>query len=105
MARELAFTARPFSGIEAKEMNLVNRSYSSKEEMMTDVTKIAHCIAKKSPLSVRNTKKTFVFGRDHSVQEGLEQVAQLNAGILFSEDSIEAMTSMIQKKEPSFADS
>ncbi|MAA77824.1 MAG: enoyl-CoA hydratase [Deltaproteobacteria bacterium] len=105
MARELTLTARPFSGQEAKEMKLVNRTYPSKEEMMDEVKKIAQCIAEKSPISVRNTKRTFVYGRDHSVQEGLEQVARLNAGILFSADSIEAMTSMMQKKKPSFLDS
>ena len=105
MARELALTARPFSGQEAKDIKLVNRIYPSKEEMMHEVQQIAQCIAEKSPLTVRNTKRTFVFGRDHSVQEGLEQVAQLNAGILFSADSIEAMTSMMQKKKPSFLDS
>ena len=105
MARELTMTARPFSGQEAKEIKLVNRTYPSKEAMMHGVKEIAQCIAKKSPLSMRNTKRTFVYGRDHSVQEGLEQVARLNAGILFSSDSTEAMTSMMQKKKPSFSDS
>ena len=105
MARELTMTARQFSGQEAREIKLVNRIYASKEEMMQDVKNIAECIADKSPLSIRNTKRTFVYGRDHSTQEGLEQVARLNAGILFSADSIEAMTSMMQKKKPSFLDS
>ena len=105
MARELTLTARPFSGQEAKELKLVNRIYPSKEEMMVKVKEIAQCIAEKSPLSVRNTKRTFVYGRDHSVQEGLEQVARLNAGILISADSMKAMASMMQKKKPSFLDS
>ena len=86
-------------------MKLVNRIYDSEAEMMTEVQKIAKRIASKSPLSIRNTKRTFLYARDHSVDEGLEQVARLNAGILFSSDSTEAMTSMMQKRPPHFKDS
>jgi len=104
LAREYTMTAEVFSGSQAKDMKLVNRSYPSQQEMMEDVRRIAHTIASKSPLSIRNTKRTFVYGRDHSIQAGLEQVARLNAGILFSEDSTEVMTAMMQKRPPTFSD-
>lgn len=45
---------------------------------MTEVINIAEEIAKKSPVAVQGTKVSLVYARDHSVQEGLNQIVSLN---------------------------
>lgn len=42
--------------------------------MMTEVMNIAEEIAKKSPVAVQGTKVSLVYARDHSVQDGLNQI-------------------------------
>ena len=80
VAREMAYTARPVDAEEARAIGLVNRVYDSRERMLQDVREIAGTIAAKSPLAVRSTKEVLLYTRDHSVAEGLNQVATWNAG-------------------------
>lgn len=42
--------------------------------MLEEVLKIAESIAKKSPVAVQGTKTSIVYSRDHTVQEGLDQI-------------------------------
>lgn len=103
IARELAYTGRKFSGAEAKEMQLVNQCYESRDEMLKEVYEIAQTIATKSPLAIRGTKEMFLYTRDHSVEEGLNYIATWNAGMLFSKDLQEAAMAGMQKRTPKFA--
>jgi enoyl-CoA hydratase/carnithine racemase len=104
MARELAFTGRPFSGIEAKEIGFVNRCYSSRDDMMVGVMEIARSVAAKSPLAIRGTKEMLLYTRDHSVAEGLNYAAIWNAALLQSEDFAEAFAAFKEKRLPKFTD-
>lgn len=45
--------------------------------MMTGVLEIAEQIACKSPVAIQGTKTAIVYGRDHSVQEGLDQMVSI----------------------------
>jgi enoyl-CoA hydratase len=47
---------------------------------------IARAIAARSPLAVRGTKELILYGRDHSVEDGLRYIANWNAGMLSIED-------------------
>lgn len=42
--------------------------------MMKAVFEIAKQIASKSPVAIQATKKSLVYSRDHSVQEGLDHI-------------------------------
>lgn len=42
--------------------------------MITEVVKIAEEISKKSPVAVQGTKVSLIYARDHSVNEGLDQI-------------------------------
>jgi enoyl-CoA hydratase/carnithine racemase len=104
LARELAFTGREFSGVEAHAIKLVNQIFADRESLMTAAFKTAAAIASKSPLAVRGIKDTLNYSRDHSVAEGLSYVASKNAAILVSSDLTEALSAAKQQRPPRFQD-
>jgi enoyl-CoA hydratase len=100
--REMAYTGRKVYGMESEKIGLVNDSLPTKEELMHHVTKIAGEIAQKSPLSIRGSKHILLHARDHSVAEGLNYMATWNAGMLVSNDLMEAFASKMQNRESKF---
>ena len=52
-AAELTYTARTFTGVEAKAMGLVLECFDSEAEMMKHVNQLALDIANKSPITTR----------------------------------------------------
>ena len=104
VARELAYTARTVGAQEAHSIRLLNNVFEDRHTLLEEVRKIANTIASKSPLTVRNTKKSFLYSRDHTVGEGLEHVARMNSAILFSDDAQEAILAMMQKRSPHYQD-
>lgn len=89
-ARELAFSAREFSGEEAERMGLVSGVFDSVDEMHRRVQAIAENLATKPPLALNGTKRALLFARDARVADGLKQVADWNAAALLSQDVAEA---------------
>jgi enoyl-CoA hydratase/carnithine racemase len=104
MARELAYTARKVNAQEAREMQLVNRVFDSREALQMGVRDIAATIAAKSPLSIRGVKEMITYARDHSVADGLNYVATWNAAMLMSNDLQEAMMAHMGKRQAEFKD-
>lgn len=104
MARELAYTGRKFSNQEAFDMGLINRQYADRDAMLEEVMGIAREIATKSPLSIRGTKQVMNYARDHSLQDGLNQIALWNAAMLMSDDIMKAMQAAMTKSQPTFQD-
>lgn len=90
LARELAFTARPFYADEAKEMGLVSRLFADKETMINRTLDVASLIASKSPIAIQGTKVNLIYSRDHTVAEGLQYIANWNQVMLQSEDIMKA---------------
>ena len=104
MMAEMAYTGRNVYGEEAAKIGLVNRTFATREELLTEVTKIAETIAEKSPIVIRGTKEILLHKRDHTVNESLEYVATWNAGMLFSNDIQEAFKAYMMKRKPEFED-
>ncbi|PCJ64750.1 MAG: enoyl-CoA hydratase [Candidatus Hydrogenedentota bacterium] len=102
MAREMAFTGRKLSGERALQFGLVNEVYDDKEEMLEGARTMAAEIAANPPLAVQGTKEILNYSDEHTVQEGLDYVAQWNASFLHSKDLTEAITSFVEKREPNF---
>ncbi len=102
IAREMAFTGRNMIGAEAEKAGLANGCFKTKEEMDAKVLEIAKQIASKSPLSIRGTKHILNYSRDNSVTDGLNYMATWNAGMLISNDLMEAFAAKMQKREPKF---
>lgn len=104
IARELAYTGRPFSGAEAKTIGFANCCYGSRDELMAGVAEIARAIAAKSPLAIRGSKEMLIYTRDHSVAESLKYMAIWNAALLQSDDLSEAFAAFMAKRNPKFRD-
>ena len=102
--RELAYTGRKFDAAEAKELGFVNEVYSSSEELVNEVEKIAKMIASKSPLVSRIIKKQINYARDHSVQDSLDYHAAWNSSLLSIADMETAMTAFMKKEGGTFED-
>lgn len=80
--RELAYTARFFGADEAQKHGLVSQVASDGNQAFEEALKLAKFIASKSPVAVSATKRSIVYSRDNSVQDGLDHVATLNASML-----------------------
>ncbi len=104
MTRELAYTGRNVAADEAQRLGLVNRCFATTEELAAGVRDIAATIAGKSPQAIRGIKQVLNHGRDHSIAEGLDFVAEWNADHLLSPDLAEVMAAQREKRSPRFAD-
>lgn len=105
-AREMAYTCRDVRGSEAEAMGLVNACVDTEdpEELLAHVTEVARGLAAKSPLALRGTKHAITYARDHSIADGLDQIATWNASALISDDLTEAVTAFAEGRAPRYAD-
>jgi enoyl-CoA hydratase len=97
--RELAYTGREVGAAEAQAVGLVTRVFDTREALHAGVREVAARIAAKSPLAIRGVKEMLNYSRDHSVADGLNQVATWNAAMLLSEDLLAA-----QRPQATFRD-
>lgn len=100
--RELAYTGRDFGVQEAMQQGLLSRSFESSSELMEASLQLAEIIAEKSPVAILGCKRSLVHGRDHSVKEGMEFIANWNSWATQAPDLVEAIVSRLQKKKPNF---
>nr|XP_045600528.1 delta(3,5)-Delta(2,4)-dienoyl-CoA isomerase, mitochondrial-like [Procambarus clarkii] len=99
LVRELCFSARKFFSSEALQCGFVSRVFEDKDSLLEAALDMASTIASKSPVAVQTTKIALVHSRDHSVQEGLDNLANINMTMLQSEDlRISAMSLMSKGK-------
>lgn len=70
-ARELALTARTFSGTEAKNIGLVSAVLSDQKTLMRHGADVATSIAAKSPVAVAGTKQVLLYQRFGGKYDGL----------------------------------
>lgn len=104
VTRELAYTGRTVSGREAAQLRLVNGCFDDPAQLAAGVAELARELAAKSPLALRGTKHAITYARDHSVADGLEQIATWNAATLLSTDLDEAIAAHREKRTPRYAD-
>jgi enoyl-CoA hydratase len=104
VARELAYTGRRMGAAEAKEVGLVNRVYDTHDEMVREVTALAHEIASKSPLAIWGSKEMLLYSRDHSVADGLDRIATWQTGMFQPADMLESFTARAEGRDPVFPD-
>jgi len=102
--RELAYTGRTVDAREAAAQGLLTRVFDDRAALDEGVLAIARTIAQKSPLAIRGSKQALNYARDHSVADGLEQIATWNAAMLLSEDLMAIMLKGRKDAAPQFRD-
>jgi enoyl-CoA hydratase len=101
-AKELSYTGRHFSGIEALKMGYVLECFADKEILVQHALDMAKMIASKSPLTIRGIKQTINYQRDHTTADSLYQIKYHNAATILSDDLVQAVTGMTTKSKPTF---
>jgi len=101
-AREMAYTGKRVPANRALQFGLVNDVYPDHTSMLEGARALASEIAANSPLTVQGTKQVLQYSEEHTVQEGLDFVAQWNASRLKTNDLIEAVTAFMEKRDPVF---
>ena len=104
LVRELAYTGRRFTADEAKHWGFVNRIEASHEAAIEAGLALAREIAAKSPMAIAGIKQVLNYGRDHSIDDGLDYVAVWNAAMLPGEDMETAVKAQIARETPRFRD-
>lgn len=102
MAREMALTGRFIKADRALACGLVNEVHSDRDTMLVAARAMADEIAANSPMAVQGVKSVLNFSDEHSVEEGLEYVAQWNSSFIQSNDVNEAVAAFIEKRPPVF---
>ncbi|EZA48298.1 hypothetical protein DMN91_002528 [Ooceraea biroi] len=97
LVKELVYTARKYPAAEALESGFISRMFDNEESLLSKSIEIAEDIANKSPVAVQVSKKSMIYSRDHSVQEGLDHIVTSNSAMLQSEDFINAVMSQATK--------
>ena len=101
-AAELALTGKDVDARRAKDIGLVNDIVDDAEGVVRAARQMAAEMAALSPLAVQGTKAVLAANDGRTVAEGLDYVATWNAGMLVSDDLIEAMTAFMEKRPPRF---
>jgi enoyl-CoA hydratase len=104
LVNELAYTGRKMFGIEAKDAGLCNATFVQQEDLYTHTEELAKQISEKSPVVIRGTKKVLAYAQDHTIKDGLEYIKVWNAGMIYSNDLMEAMQASMEKRKPIFED-
>jgi enoyl-CoA hydratase len=99
---ELAFTGKDIGAARAKEIGLVNDVADDVDGVLKAAYELGAEIAANSPLAVQGTKAILAANEGRTVAQGLDYVATWNAGMLGSDDLIEAMTAFMERRPPNF---
>lgn len=103
LVRELGYTGRRLSAEEAKAAGLVNAVYPAQSAMLENVMGIAREIATKSPVALMASKQIMNYARDHSIADGLAQVALLQGALHHGGDMVKAIEAQKTKGKAEFA--
>ena len=96
--RELALTGKDITADRAEKIGLVNDVYPDAEQLMAAALDMAAEIAANSPLAVAGTKSVLNEDREEQVARGLRHVALWNSAFLHSEDLLEAVAAMTERR-------
>lgn len=100
--RELALTGKDISAARAQKIGLVNDVYPDVEQLMAAALDMSGEMAANSPLAVAGTKSVLNEDREEQVARGLRHVALWNSAFLHSEDLLEAVAAMQDRRPGMF---
>jgi 2-(1,2-epoxy-1,2-dihydrophenyl)acetyl-CoA isomerase len=100
-AKELAFTAKMFSGGEALELGIVNAAVPA-EELDKAVREVADTIAAGPPIALSMTKRELNNASTSSLAQALEVEALAQSVNVHTDDLREALTAWVERRPPRF---
>ena len=101
VAKELTFTGKIVSGVEAAELGLATRV---SEKPYEDAMTLAREIAGKSPDAIRAGKRLLNAAGLVSLAEGLQLEEELQRSLMGSPNQMEAVQANLEKRTPRFRD-
>ena len=101
VAKELSFTARIFSGREAKELGLATRL---SETPLDDAMAMAREIASRNPDAIRAVKRLFAIQGSAGAAEQFAAERREIGALIGSPNQIEAVMAGFEKRTPNFKD-
>ncbi len=100
-AREMVFTCRQYTALEALNMGLINQVCPS-DELDTVVDQLCSDILDKSPQSIRIAKLALNAGSDQEFYSAFFPTAELLASIYGNEENMEGINAFLAKRPPNF---
>jgi enoyl-CoA hydratase/carnithine racemase len=100
VAKELVFTGRTLSGVEAVALGLCTRTA---DDPRAAAFELAREIASKSPDAIRAGKKLLNASVEVGVAEGLALEASLQLGLIGKPNQVEAVKANLERRPPRFA--
>ena len=100
-AAELFFTGAPFGADEALEMGLVSRVVPG-DKLLDEALSLAEQIAANPARALRMTKRLLIQARHQSYSDVLELSAAFQAIVHETQDHVEAVDALLEKRAPVF---
>ncbi len=100
--REWVYTGARLPAEKAAAWGLVGEVFTDHSTLLEGVMALARTIAEKSPLVIHGCKLGMNYDRDHSISEGLENIALWNAAVLHESEIELAMQARARKQAGEF---
>ena len=100
-AKELIFSAKPFSAKQALEWGLVNAIFPSKH-LLRETIKICSLITKNAPIAIKEAKNAIHNGLHLSLAQGMELELICYNKTITTADRIEGVLAFNEKRHPEF---
>jgi enoyl-CoA hydratase len=100
-AKEIILTGKPFGAEEALEWGVLNKLCEA-DALMTDVLATAGTIAANAPLSVRQAKKSIVYGMQMDLRTAFRFEIEAYNRMVGTEDRQEGIRAFNEKRKPLF---
>lgn len=101
MAKELIFSGKMISAVEAERIGLVNHVYPA-DELMDKAMEMAKAFAKNAQIAVRYSKACIDRGMETGIDEGIAMENELFAMCFATGDQKEGMKAFLEKRPASF---
>jgi enoyl-CoA hydratase/carnithine racemase len=100
-AKELAYTAQPFSAEQAYQWGLVNQLCPA-DKLLAEVLQVAQTIADNAPFAVRQAKKAMNFSQHSDIKSGYLCEVEAYNRLLPTQDREEGIRAFNEKRRPNF---
>ncbi len=101
IAMDVVLSGRFLSAKEAMTHGLVSRVVP-REHWFDEALSVAHAIATKAPISLRNAKESVLNAEEKTLSDGLVRERQLFYELFDTQDQKEGMTAFMEKRRPTF---